>query len=498
MSAARGSLRKGASALLLGAVLLASTSAQAQSSALPASVLDALAQAQLDASSFSVAVLPVTPRAAPFALQHRAQAAMAPASTLKVLTSTVALEELGPTYRWRTEVLGLQPAHGSTLKGPIYLRGGGEPNLGWPQLQGLLRDLRAQGIRHLRGDLVLDRGRFQPERPDLGVAPFDESPDAYYNVIPDTLLVHNNLLSVRLQSDADSVRATLLTPLHGVRVHSELQLNHLPCADWDEQWQIPQVRQDRAGTVHLILRGQFPRHCKVDAATNVLERNLFIERLWRALWAELGGTWHGQVRDGRAPKGATLLAEHTSETLADIAKVVNKRSDNTMARILLLTLGAEHPQRHAFADDFAAARARIEDWMRSKGVDTSGAVLDNGSGLSRLERLSAAQLAQVLRAGWTGPWYPELAVGLPIVGVDGAMRRRLADTPARLVSRIKTGSLRDSAAVAGYVRDGGGQTCAVVAMVNHPQAKRGRPALDALIEHVARSPNACGTMNPSP
>lgn len=465
---------------------------------LPATVSAALAKAKLEPTVFSAAVVPLQDSQVRFSLRHRASEPMAPASTLKVLTTAVALDELGPTYRWRTEVLTDAALGSSTLRGALYLRGGGEPNLGWPQLQGLMRDLRAQGIRHLRGDLVLDRGRFEPARPDVGLPPFDESPDAYYNVIPDTLLVHNNLLSVRLHSDGVGVQATLLTPLHGVRVHSTLTLNDLPCSDWDEQWQIPQVKTSRNGQVLLVLRGQFPRQCQVDAATNVLDRNLFIERLWRALWSELGGTWQGRVRDGNTPPDAKPLTQHTSETLADIAKTVNKRSDNTMARILLLTLGAEHPQRHDFADDFAAARTRIEAWMRARGIPTEGAVLDNGSGLSRLERLSAEQLALTLRAAWRSPWYPEIAVGLPIVGVDGAMRRRLADTPARQASRIKTGSLRDTATVAGYVRDGSGQSCAVVAMVNHPQARLGRPALDALIEHVARSPGGCGTMTVSP
>ncbi len=496
----RGSQRSSTRALLLGSALLACTAAiQAQTSVLPATVQAALSRAQLDETSFSAAVLPLGVRDAPLALQHRAHAAMAPASTIKVLTTSVALDELGPTYRWRTELLAAQGARGSTLHGPIYLRGGGEPNLGVAQLQGMLRDLRAQGIRHLRGDLVLDRSRFQPERPDAGVPPFDESPDAYYNVIPDTLLVQNNLLSVRLESDANAVKAQLLTPLAGVRIRTEFTLNDLPCSQWEDEWKIPFYWQYQGNPEVVVgLVGGFPRHCKVDVTTNVLDRNIFIERLWRALWAELGGTWQGRVRDGRTPPNAMLLVERSSETLADIAKVVNKRSDNTMARILLLTLGAEHPQHSAFADDLAAGRARIEAWLRARGIDTTGAVIDNGSGLSRLERLSAAQLALALRAAWHSPWYAEIAVGLPIVGVDGAMRRRLADTPARLTSRIKTGSLRDSATVAGYVRDASGQTCAVVAMVNHPQARQARPALDALIGHVAASPNGCGTMAVSP
>lgn len=463
--------------------------------ALPPAVNQSLAEARLSPETFGALVIPLSGKNA--TLAHRADVPMAPASTLKLLTTAVALDELGPTYRWRTQLLTTQAsASKGTLRGPLFLRGGGDPNLSWQQLQMLLRELRSQGIRHLQGDVVLDRSHFLPERPDVGLPPFDESPDAYYNVIPDALLVHSNLLTVRLQADPQHVQWQLLTPLAGVQVHSNLTLNDLPCSDWDEHWQAPAVRVDWRHTVHITLQGSFPRNCTVDAQTNVLDRNLFIERLWRALWRELGGTWSGRTRDGHTPPQARVLAERSSDTLADVVKVVNKRSDNAMARTLLLTLGAEHPDRLAYADHLRAGQARITQWLVAHGIDPQGAVLDNGSGLSRLERLTARQLAQVIQVSARGVWYPELAVGLPVVGIDGAMRRRLVNSAARAQSRIKTGSLRDTAAIAGTVRDPQGHTCVVVALVNDPQARRGRAALDALIDWVANTSQTCVTMSP--
>jgi D-alanyl-D-alanine carboxypeptidase/D-alanyl-D-alanine-endopeptidase (penicillin-binding protein 4) len=471
--------------LLALAACVCSLGSQAQG-VLPESVQRALRTAQIAPGSMAALVLPLS--GAPERLSHQAEQAMAPASTLKLLTTAVALDELGPTFRWRTQLLGENGIRGSSLRGPFYLRGGADPNLSWQRLQALLRELHDRGVRTLHGDLVLDRSYFSPQRPDLGQPDFDESPDAYYNVIPDALLVNSNLLELTVRADAQRVWLELRTPLAGVQLHSQLQLIDGECKDWDNGWRAPSLRQGRRGQLHVTLQGTFPRGCTARTATNVLARNEFIARTLRAQWRELGGSWVGQVRDGTTPAQALLLVEQASDTLADSVKLVNKRSDNAMARSLYLSLGAESAPAQPGANHFALARTRVHAWLTRQGIDPTGLVLDNGSGLSRTERISARQLAQVLQAAARGRWHAEFATSLPIAALDGGMRRRLQNTPAALQARIKTGTLRDSAAVAGYVRDTAGQDWIVVAMINDPASKEGRPALDALIEWTASAP----------
>ncbi len=461
-------------------------------SALPDSVRAALAQAQLPESSLAVLVLPLSGTSA--RLSHGADQALAPASTMKLLTTVIALEDLGPTFRWRTQLLAQRSAQGATLHGPLYLRGGGDPNLTWQGLQLMLRALRAQGVRQLRGDIVLDRSYFAPERPDLGAPQFDESPDAYYNVIPDALLLSSNLLDLDLRSDAHLLTPTLRTPLADVQLHSRQTLIDADCKSWDEGWLMPELRQDKRGTVHITLLGTFPKNCSASTSSNLLVRNLFIERALRALWRELGGSWVGQVRDGVAPVDAKILVEKISDTLADTVKRVNKKSDNAMARALFLTLGAEYAAKGGYANHLDAAQGRIRDWLARHGIDAAALVLENGSGLSRSERITPRQLAQVLQASVSGLWSPELATSLPIAALDGSMRRRLKDTPAALRARIKTGTLRDATAVAGYVMDTSGTSWIVVGIVNSPDAKRGRAALDALIVWAAEVPTTVQTL----
>lgn len=462
-------------------LLLCSSAALAQS-VLPPSVEAALKNREIPPSAVSVLVAPVG--GAPV-LELEAERAMSPASTMKLLTTLVALEELGPTFRWKTQLLSDAAIKQDTLHGNLYLRGGGDPNLTWDKLAILLRSLRQQGLRKISGDIVLDRSYFQPMRPDLGAPQFDENPDAYYNVIPDALLIHSNITSIQIESSANKLVARLLTPLARVRLSSRLQLNDKPCSEWESGWLAPTIRSGKNQQTEIVLNGSFPRRCQASTHRNLLDRNLYIASMLRALWQELGGSWQGEVRDGLTPASAILLTERQSDTLADTLRIVNKQSDNGMARLLYLSLGAEASNASEYGDSRQAAEARVRAWLTRHGISEQGLVLENGSGLSRLERISARQFAGLLQAGARSNWYPEFASSLPIAALDGTMRKRLQGSAAEYRARIKTGTLNGSTAIAGYVSDKHDQPWIVIAMVNHPQARLARAALDELLLWVA-------------
>ena len=240
-------------------------------------------------------------------LSHLPERAMSPASTLKTLTTIVALDTLGPAFHWKTAMLTEQQPVDGVLTGDLYLRGGAEPNLGWEKLGMMLRDLYAQGIHQINGNLIIDRSLFNPSRYDLNVAPFDSTPTQYYNVIPDAMLVNSNLIDLQLNSDNTNVAVQFLPPLDGVQIHSQLQLADENCAQWDEEWPVPTVT-NAAGNPSVTLHGSFPRQCRNQTSTNILDRNLYIERLIRSLWREIGGQWNGTVRDGITPPGTQIVA----------------------------------------------------------------------------------------------------------------------------------------------------------------------------------------------
>jgi D-alanyl-D-alanine carboxypeptidase/D-alanyl-D-alanine-endopeptidase (penicillin-binding protein 4) len=134
----------------------------------------------------------------------------------------------------------------------------------------------------------------------------------------------------------------------------------------------------------------------------------------------------------------------------------------------------------------------VRAWLNKQGIDDAGLILENGSGLSRKERIRPQQLAAILRVAARSDWAPEFMASLPIVGVDGAMKTRLRDSPNAQHARIKTGTLNNTSAVAGYVTNAAKEPCIVVAMINHslpngPVSPIAKPILDALIDWVARS-----------
>jgi D-alanyl-D-alanine carboxypeptidase/D-alanyl-D-alanine-endopeptidase (penicillin-binding protein 4) len=477
-------------------VLLAWMPCTYAQSTLPEPVARQLVTSQLPDDALSVLVL----RGDTVMLAHRAERPMHPASTMKLVTTLVALEQLGPVFRGRTELRTNAPLVDGVLKGDLVLRGGADVDLTDDVLENMLRALRNQGVRQIDGRLVLDRQLFNPARSDIGAAPFDESPEAYYTVIPDALMVNKNMLQLDLRANGQRLQINSQPALDNVTVESNMTLVQADCRQWENGWKLPEAeREDSpngAGKIRVTLHGTFPKNCAQTYSINVVDRQDYVDRLFRLRWKELGGTLRGTTVEGVMPQDARLLAEHASRALPDVIRDTNKPSDNALARTLFLSLGSLEADpaigSHALpaTGETTAARAErtIRGWLRNHAIDDTGAVFENGSGLSRTERISPVQMGALLQAGLRSQWAPEFLSSIPIVGVDGTMRRRLRDSPAAGHARMKTGTLKNVVALAGYVLDASGRQCIVVAMINHDQVGdgKGRAVLDTLVDWVAR------------
>lgn len=433
-------------------------------------------------------------------LSHLADRPMQPASTMKLVTTLVGLETLGPVFRGRTELRSSGDVVKGVLKGDLVLRGGADADFSGEVLEKMLQTLRNQGIKRIAGNLVLDRSLFSPARSDAGLAPFDEAPEAYYNVIPDALLVNKNMLQIDMRSTANKLQLVMQPPLEKVSVSSDMKLIDADCAKWEDGWKLPEATPGKGGKLKVVLHGTFPKNCAKGYSINVLDRQDYVGRLFRGTWKKLGGSFGGDVIEGIAAPDARLLAEHASRALPEVIRDINKPSDNALARTVFLSLGSleadpvlgSRPIAFATSDTTQArADMAVRNWMRRQGINDAGLVIENGSGLSRLERISAGQLGSLLKAGLRSDWAPEFQASMPIVAVDGTMRKRLKDSPAAGHARMKTGTLTNVVAIAGYVRDALGQQCVVVAMINSAQANdgKGRAVLDALVDWVARLGN---------
>ena len=487
--------------VLLAALLagLGLSNAQAQ---LPESVSLLLRSANIPEDAMGAIVL----RGNTTVLSHGAERSMQPASTMKLVTTAVGLEQLGPIFRGRTELRTSADVINGVLKGDLILRGGADTDFNADVLAHMLQTLRNQGIVKIKGDLILDRQLFQPARPDLGAPPFDESAEFRYNVIPDALLLNTNLLDINMNSTDRQLSILMQPPLENVSITSDMKLVKGNCARWEDGWRPPEYRRDAGGKLQVILHGTFPQNCSKATSINVLDRNDYADRLFRATWKRLGGAITGTVREApltglpptAEPVGTRLLADHVARALPEVLRDINKTSDNTLARTLFLSLGSlqsdgwlgSRPIAMATPEDTATrARLVIQEWFQRHHIDTQGMLVDNGSGLSRTGRIAPAQMAGVLQAMQQSPWAPEFQSSLPIVALDGTMRKRLLNSPAAARARIKTGTLKNVVAIAGYVPDANNQQCVVVAMINSDLVGNGngRAAVDALIEWVARS-----------
>ena len=444
---------------------------------LPPNVLQALKAAQIPAASVAVVVQPVD--AVQPLVAHNATQAMNPASVMKLVTTYAALDLLGPAWTWKTTAWTESVAVDGVLSGNLYLKGSGDPRFAIEHLWALLRQLRVRGIQQINGDVVLDRTVFDVPAIDPGA--FDDKPMRPYNVGPDGLLINLRALRFTLLPDNGKPRLLMETPSDGLRVDNQLRSGEGGCgSNWKDFISVRLVPENKGN--RLEFTGTYSPLCG-EKPLNLapLPADGQAGGLIRALWKELGGTLGGQVRGGAVAVGARLVATHESPPLADIVRDINKYSNNVMARQVYLTLG--NGSGPATAE---RARQRISDWLNARGLHFSELEIENGSGLSRNERISADSLNRLLLDAWKNPVMPEFVSSMPIVGADGTMKKRLKDSEASGRAHIKTGTINGVKAAAGFALDSQGRRYAVTFLINHPRAQAGSAAIDALLLWIAQ------------
>ncbi|HEY0201985.1 MAG TPA: D-alanyl-D-alanine carboxypeptidase/D-alanyl-D-alanine-endopeptidase [Burkholderiaceae bacterium] len=462
--------------LLLVALLAAPLWAQAQSFALPPEVDAALARAKLPRDAVTLLVADAQGRQPP-RLAWRAQVPVNPASVMKLVTTYAGLDLLGPAYAWNTPVYVAGTLRGSTLEGNVYIQGRGDPKLVVERLWLQLRRLRGLGIQDIAGDIVLDRSAFA--LPAHDPASFDGEPQKPYNAAPDALLVNFRSLVLTFTPDRAAGLARISTepPLAGVQIPASVALSAPgpECGDWRGA-----LRAELGDPARMVFQGVFPASCGERAwPVAYADPASYAARAVEGLWRELGGRLGGQVREGSVPPDLLPAFSVSSPPLAEVIRDINKYSNNVMAQQLFLTLSLQQKG----LGTFEGSRDVLRQWWRERLPDADPPVLDNGAGLSREARISAWALARLLQHAWQSPLMPELVSSLPITGVDGTMRRSQARSGT---AHLKTGSLRDVAAAAGYVHATNGRRYVLVAIANHPNAAGLRPAIDALIDWTAQ------------
>ncbi len=458
---------------------------------MPAAVLEAVQRSGLPLASFGLFVRPVD-QLAPVISLHADQPFVL-ASTTKLVTSLAALDILGPRYRWRTHAFATGEIDGGRLLGDLLIVGGGDPRLTTVDLRLWMQRMRAQGLNEVLGDIVLDRSAFRLQEDDHASTP-EPAPDRPHHVRPDALTLDEGVLHVNVQPARNSVADVQSVPLlAGVRLVNKVSMRGgcTAHARWTEDNGQPQ----------LWVEGSWASGCGQRQLSLVppIDARVF-GRAVAGLWRDVGGRLLGRVREGGLqsvqrdgarlplyrPDGEAMFpwSTHLSQLLPEVVRDINKTSNNLAARHLMLSLSRGFPVRPA---TLAGAQESVRGWLQRQGLASGEIEVDNGSGLSRAERGRPKALVQLLCNAWSSREARSFLDSLPVAGVDGTLAHRMDRGFATGQAFLKTGTLLDTRALAGYVRGRTGRIYAVAALVNHPDAAAGRPALDATIEWLARS-----------
>lgn len=390
-----------------------------------------------------------------------------PGSTIKLLTTLAAIDILGPTYTWQTDIFALGTVDNGRLDGDLLIRGQGDPFLVTERIWQMLRRVRQAGITDIGGDLLLDDSYFDVGPHDA--ADFDGQPLRAYNVAPNALLMNYKVVRYWFEPVPETGKVEIWTdpPIANLEIDNQLRLAPGACRGYQRGITVT----SNAAVDRMTFSGRFPSGCERYAMDRTaLGHNSFAFGLFKAMWTEAGGSIDGGWATAVAPADAEPVVSFQSLPLTDVISRVNKFSNNVMARQLLYTLSAEvlgPPGTEA------GGRKVVGDWLHDNGLDFTDLAFDNGAGLSREARMTAANFGALLRFAWRQPYMPEYVASMSLAGLDGTLRYRMRDGALAGSAHLKTGSLDHVAGIAGYLQARSGRRFAVVVLQNHNDIHRG-------------------------
>ena len=433
---------------------------------LPPAVSRAMSQSGVPASHLSIYVQDAATNEP--VVELNSDTPRSPASTIKVMTTFAALDMLGPAYTWKTHAyLGGRLSSG-VLSGDLHLVGGGDPFMTSERWWAFVHEIRELGLAKITGDIVIDNSYFAPN-PESRAA-FDAQPYRSYNVLPDALMVNFQTSRFTLSANAQRSRPqVIVNPLPAnLEIENRLRIGSGRCQGYNRGVTFDTPENDPK---KLIIGGVLSAACgSFSIPRAIMSAPDYAYGTFRTLWTQSGGIVDGAMRVEPRPADARHYHTFNSVTLAEIIRLVNKYSNNVMARHLLLTLGAEKFGAPASPE---SGRNAMRVWLAGRNIEIPGLMLDNGSGLSRDERVTARGLASVLDAAWHSPFMPEFAASLPLSATDGTLRNRFRAPGMQGRLRLKTGRIDDVNALAGFVNAASGKTYVVVIIINHAGAHNG-------------------------
>jgi len=349
----------------------------------------------------------------------------APASVNKLFTTTAALHLLGSHFAWQTPVAYLGERLDSRIAGDLWVLGRGAPDLVEEKLWVAAAAIREEGIEQVDGDLILDDRFFDDIRYGEGWPGGAQRSEAYHAPV-----------------------SALMANFAAERGRGGWQAVDDPAMHFGRRF------ADLLGKAGVSVRG--------------IVRRPLPEELAQVPAPEFSGTGMGLAS---VPPPLTGLYAIESEPLGRVVMDVNKFSNNVMAETLIKTMGAVEYGSPGTATKGLAAAARV--LSEEIGIPLNSYVQADGSGLSRLDRFSPAQVMSLLQHVRTDFHVgPELMASLKLSGLDGWNPAPFRQPPLRGEARVKSGHIRGVNTLSGFIHTASGQTLAFVAMVNDHRSQQ--------------------------
>ena len=406
---------------------------------------------------------------------HNEKKLFNPASLVKIISTFIAVKELGPQFKWQSDFFHNGDIIGDTLDGDLIFKGRGDATFSITNLESSIRKIQRNGIKNIKGDLILDLSYF-------GLAPkeklFDNDPMRAYNALPKPVVIQSNTMNFVFAMKGSKLNIESNPDLKYIMVKNNIKITNDRCIDWKSKLDYRTEKKD--SNFKIIFGGTFSRKCGTKGINlTVLNDEEYFYRIFKQTWNANGGKFSGNlqltyIKDANRK----VLYSHNSKPLSEIIRDVNKYSLNLMARNTMLTIVAEDSDLLVLE---SSVNKYVNRWFDKNSLLHNGLFIENGAGLSRNSALTSEQLLLFMEKIYHNPLMPEMLSSLPISGVDGTLRRRMNYSSFKNSGHFKTGSMRNVNAIAGFLLDKNKEMKIFIFIMNDLTAKDSHRLQEALI-----------------
>lgn len=392
----------------------------------------------------------------------------APASNVKLLTTAMALKRLRPEYRFKTGLYATTPVGGETLRGDIFIKGFGDPNLVSEQMWLLVKELKNIPLRKVHGDIIADASFFDN---NLRVKTWKKGGVEAYNAPLGALSFNFNTVTVHInpgEKPGDRPVVVVDPNIEFIRVD-----NRARTVSKSKRSRLIVNRIDRGGHNEITISGVVSvNHARETYYLNITRPAYYAASVFKEYLRQEGVEVTGKVRVGFVPEGAYEVLSHSSMPLSLILRGLNKFSNNFVAEQILKTIGADI---YGSPGTTLNGLRAMDEYMQSLKYKPEGFSILDGSGLSRQNRLSPDQIVSVFQDMYADLGvYPEFISALGVMGRDGNVLKRMNGHNSAERARVKTGTLNSVSALSGYFQSADGERFAFSILMNDLKCSNGQ------------------------